>query len=857
MNVAGEGDDDVKSEDALKMVRDAIKNAGNNGYTITISCGKLTTGVTIPEWTAVMMLAGSYSTSAANYLQTIFRVQSPCNKDGKIKTASYVFDFAPDRTLKMVAESVAISTKAGKTHTDDRQILGEFLNYCPVISIDGTNMKKYNTNNLLQQLKRAYAERAVQNGFDDTTIYNDELLRLDGVALDDFKALKGIIGTSKASHNSNEIDINRQGFTDEEYEEKERIEKKPLKERTPEEQARLNELKEKNKNKKDAISILRGISIRMPLLIYGADVPLTEDIEIEQLADIVDDSSWEEFMPKGVTKEIFNKFVKYYDPEIFIAAGRKIRNIVKSADELLPLERVKKIAELFSCFKNPDKETVLTPWRVVNMHMSDCMGGYKFYDEENRFNIEEPKFVDIGKVTRETLANKEAKILEINSKTGLYPLYVAYSIFATKCNSYEKENLTAELQQELWEETINRNIFVICKTPMAKAITKRTLIGFKEAKVNAHYFDDLVNMMENKPKQFIDRINKASYWKKEGTGEMKFDAIVGNPPYSIIDGGGGSSSKPIYNFFVETAIKYDPSYISMIMPSRWFSGGKGLNDFRAMMLNDKRVRVLHDYIDARECFTNVNIEGGVCYFLWNKNEEGKCKLYNHVDGMIKLQERMLAETSDIDIVIRDEESIGILKKVKELNEIDFASIVFPRNTFKIGNDFEKYLTEEETNLRLMCRLNNTRQLRYISEELKFNRNEDIINNYKLFMSKADGAAGQLGNPIPAKIIGKAEYGYPKDICTETFLVVGTFKNEIEMKNVAKYLKTKFARFLIGIRKNKNMTADTYKFLPLQKFDSNTEINWEDKIEGIDKQLYAKYKLEKNEIDFIEKMIKEM
>lgn len=369
VNVAGEGDEDVKSDDALKLVRKAIKDAGKTGYTITLSCGKLTTGVTIPEWTAVMMLSGSFSTSATNYLQTIFRVQSPCNMDGKIKTSCYVFDFAPDRTLKMVSEAVTISTRAGKTNDSDRKILGEFLNYCPVIAVEGSKMENYNASKLLQELKRAYAERVVKNGFDDIRIYNDELLKLDDIDLEEFKKLQGIIGKSKASHKTNEIDINSQGFTNEEYEEFEKIKKKPQKERTEEELELLKQLKERSKNKKDAISILRGISIRIPLLIYGANVDITKDITVESLTNIIDDSSWKEFMPNGVTKEIFNKFSKYYDPEIFIAAGRKIRNLTKSADTLEPLERIRKISDIFSCFRNPDKETVLTPWRVVNMHL--------------------------------------------------------------------------------------------------------------------------------------------------------------------------------------------------------------------------------------------------------------------------------------------------------------------------------------------------------------------------------------------------------------------------------------------------------------------------------------------------------
>lgn len=199
VNVAGDGDDEEESKEALKLVKDSISAASKIGrYTITLSCGKLTTGVTVPEWTAVMMLSGSYSTSAANYLQTIFRVQSPANINGKIKENCYVFDFAPDRTLKMVADAVNLSAKAGNTSDDDRFIMGEFLNFCPVVSIDGTMMKQYNENNLLQQLKRAYAERAVRSGFDDTNLYNQiEFRKLTESDIQKFDSLKGIVNGKK------------------------------------------------------------------------------------------------------------------------------------------------------------------------------------------------------------------------------------------------------------------------------------------------------------------------------------------------------------------------------------------------------------------------------------------------------------------------------------------------------------------------------------------------------------------------------------------------------------------------------------------------------------------------------------
>lgn len=312
VNVAGS--DDEESAEALQSVRNAISSAEKNGtYTITLSCGKLTTGVTVKEWTAVFILAGSYSTSAANYLQTIFRVQSPCNKDGKIKEKAYVFDFAPDRTLKMVSQAVSISTKAGKTTTNDRVILGKFLNYCPVISISGSKMQEYKTDRLLQQLKKAYADKVLKNGFDDLKLYNDELMKLDELDIEKFNQLKGIIGKSKAAEKTNEVDVNKQGLTDEQYEKAEKLKNKKKRELTPEELEFLEELKKRKKERNNAISILRGISIRMPLLIYGADVPYDEEITLDKFIEKVDKSSWEEFMPDGVTKEIFKQFKKYFE----------------------------------------------------------------------------------------------------------------------------------------------------------------------------------------------------------------------------------------------------------------------------------------------------------------------------------------------------------------------------------------------------------------------------------------------------------------------------------------------------------------------------------------------------------------
>lgn len=849
VNVAGDGDEEEKSEDALKKVRSAIESAGDN-YTITLSCGKLTTGVTVPEWTAVFMLAGSFSTSAANYLQTIFRVQSPCNKNGKIKRCCYVFDFAPDRTLKMVAEAAALSTKAGKATDSDKRIMGEFLNYCPVIAVDGTVMKAYDTNRLLQQLKRAYAERAVKNGFDDTNLYNDELLKLDGVALEEFTELKGIVGTSKAAPKTNDIDINDQGFTNEEYEDLGRITKKPKAQRTPEEEARLEELKEKKKQKNDAISILRGVSIRMPLLIYGADIAFDEDFTIDKFLDdkIVDPASWDEFMPTGVTKNVFKRFIKYYDAEIFVAAGRRIRNTVKSADDLPPTERIQKIVSLFACFKNPDKETVLTPWRVVNMHMGDCLGGYDFYDVEHNELIEVPRYVDRGQVTAETLSNTNSQILEINSKTGLYPLYVTYSIFRSKCAAYAEKDLTFELQERLWNETVQKNIFVICKTPMAKSITRRTLVGYRDVPVNAHYFDDLVNMLENKPRQFSDRVLKPSYWKKGGTSPMKFDAVVGNPPYQMMDGGSGRgmSAVPLYHKFVEQAKMLKPEYISMITPSRWFAGGKGLDEFRQNMLKDQCLSKIIDYSNSADCFPKIDIAGGVNYFLWDKHHEGNCAITS-VRGNHRTE--MLRALDEFDILVRNNDSVVIIRRIVQSEDLKMDGIVYSRNVFGItSNEHGTDEAKSQSDLRLInSQKGNNLALSYISQN-KVIKNNEIVNKYKVIIGKVVPRNGEVGvDPkIGFRAITTVHILRPQTVFTESYLLLAVFDTLKEAENFAKYITCKLPRFLLHeTYSSMNITKSNFRFVPFLDYSRD----WNDD------DLYERYNFTQEEIQLIDSLMR--
>ena len=866
VNVAGDGDEDEESKDALVAVEEAIGKDPDATRTITLSCGRLTTGVSVKAWTAVFMLSGSYNTAASSYMQTIFRVQTPATINGRVKEQCYVFDFAPDRTLKVIAETAKISSKAGKTSGNDRKIMGEFLNFCPIISIEGSKMNQFDVPKMLEQLKKVYVERVVRNGFEDRSLYNDELMKLNDLELQEFDDLKKIIGQTKAMPKTNQVDINNQGLTDEQYEELESLEKKSKKKGkdkqplTEEEKQRLEELKKKKNNREAAISILRGISIRMPLLIYGTELSdENQEITIDNFASLIDPQSWEEFMPKGVTKQKFNSIKKYYDPEIFCAAGKRIRAMARAADKLSVEERIERITDIFSTFRNPDKETVLTPWRVVNMHLGDCLGGYNFFEKGYETTLSEPRFIDKGEVTSNVFA-EDSRILEINSKSGLYPLYMAYSIYRTRVKNSLFSVSSIEDEQHIWDKVVAENIFVICKTPMAKSITKRTLIGFRRAKVNTRYFEDLINQIKNKPEHFIKQVDKFVS-ERTGIKNMKFNAIVGNPPYQ--EEGENTRKAPIYHLFYDVAFKLAP-IVTLITPGRFlFKAGQTPMEWMEKMLSDTHFKVIRYFQKSNIIFPNVDIKGGVAIGLRDVNREfGAIKFFSEFPELVSILSKVSHHVSFVSGEFAEMVSSQGIYRFSEyaLTNIPRISQIQGKGTAaKItSNAFENLpeifvQSEQEcgnNGVRIMGRVKGSRQIRWINSQ--YLQTCEYLNYYNVFVPEANGT-GAIGEVLSTPVIGVPVIGH-----TDTFLSIGKFASAEEASACLKYVKSKFARCLLGtLKATQHNPKDAWTNVPMQDFTSNSDIDWSKSIPGIDMQLYAKYELSDEEISFIESMIKPM
>ncbi|WP_035344689.1 Eco57I restriction-modification methylase domain-containing protein [Haploplasma modicum] len=852
VNVAGDGDEEEKYEDAKLKVDKAIGPNPDLTRTITLSCGKLTTGVTIKPWTAALMLSGSSNTSASSYLQTIFRVQSPANINGRIKTNSYVFDFAPDRTLKMIAQASQLSIKAGnRDEFEKRDVMREFLNFCPVIGIQGSSVKEYDVNNLLVQLKQATIDSVVRNGFDDVGLYNDGmLLSLTNDDISLFNGLNSIIKASDRSKSIREIVLNKQGLDNEKHDEKElrKLNKKPKKELTPEEKEALALYRKQQKDRLNAIKLLRAISIRIPLLIYGADVPIDEEIDIEKFSSLVDDNSWVEFMPRGVTKDVFNDFKRFFDNEVFVEAGKRIRKITQLSDSLPVLERVDSISELFSTFKNPDRETVLTPWSVVNKHLGETIGGHLFFENDYYTKI----FIDTNTGPKLKIKNKElfkvmydrdSRVLDVNSKTGLYPLFVATSIYL----EYKHKGIMKDTSN-LWEKILSENIFIITKTEMAALITKRTLIGYKNSndiKINILTIPDINEEMnkgyKDDYKDLIKTIHNGFNLKEEN--KVKFNAVVGNPPYQT------DAKQQIYTDFYLLSREL-ANVVSLIFPTGW-QEPKNANNLAKMnneeIKRDKQIV----FVDNRfNVFPGISGAEWTNFILWVKNYD------NNLDGQQLLytdglnEEEVLFPINQEDIEKPKElvELSKLVNKIESKNMIDMVSSLMPyglRTDFL--NDPSKYnlppvsfLENNSTDIRIYGLYERRQTIAYIDTDYDVPRKTISFDKYKVFIGKAWGnwSKNYLGGAYSDIIVAR-----PSEICTENFLEVGPFDNIEMANNMAKYLMTRFARGLLYLNKySQDNSKQKFKAVPIQTFEESW---WSKSIKEIDNHLFEKYSVPSN------------
>jgi len=491
--------------------------------------------------------------------------------------------------------------------------------------------------------------------------------------------------------------------------------------------------------------------------------------------------------------------------------------------------------DILDCLSNLSSDEVFTPPKIVN-EMLDLLPSQiwsnpdaKFLDPSCKSGVFLREIAKRLLVTLTDIFPNETQRKEHIYKNMLYGIAITEitSMMARRTLYYTKD-ATNPLYSVVKMAEKDGNI-VFGKTVHEYKDAKCIYCGVKEG-----VFDDA--KLENHAYRFIHKEMEEEFR------EMKFDVIIGNPPYQV-SSNNQTSDAPLYHMFVEKAREMQPKYLCMIIPSRWFAGGKGLDEFRENMLNDRRIKELVDYPNASECFPGVEIKGGVCYFLWDKNHNGDCSITTITNGeKLPTMQRAL---NDNDVFVRFNEAISILNKVKSKSEITIETQISSQTPFGILSnfkDFQKVLFKNSIKL-----YGNKQKMEngigYISKE-QILKNIQWVPYFKVLISYAYGA----GEGYPHQIIGKPFVADKNSCCSQTYSVCGLYEDEVLAQNLVKYMQTKFFRFLVSLKKNtQHNPPDKFSFVP--KLDMT--------IEWTDKKLYERYELTNDEIAFIEKMIKEM
>lgn len=496
--------------------------------------------------------------------------------------------------------------------------------------------------------------------------------------------------------------------------------------------------------------------------------------------------------------------------------------------------------DVLSCIANLSNDEVFTPPEVANA-MLDLLPQELFKDPNTTF-------LDPGCKSGVFLREIAKRLLE-----GLEPIYPDLQertdhIFKHQLYGIAITELTSHLSRRslYCSKTANGNYSVVHFDTIDgnirfKNIQHRWQNGkcvFCGASQKEY---DRSDDLETHAYELIHTIHPEEIFK------MRFDVIIGNPPYQLSDGGGdGSSAQPIYQRFVQQAKKMNPRYISMIIPARWYSGGKGLDEFRSEMLHDERLSIIHDFPETSDCFPGINIRGGVCYFLWDKTHKGTCTIINHKQELINIMRRPLLEAG-AETFIRYNAAISILEKVSKLHEETMDTRVSSRLPFGIPSNFTDYVLKPDLKHSVILyrseRSKNADRKVYI-EPIHITKNFEWKEKIKVLVSKASPG----GDEYPHSIISAPVLADANSVCTETYLIVDFVNSEKEGENLISYMNTRFFRFMMSLIKNtQNISKGVFAFVPVQDWSTP----WTDDV------LYEKYGISDDEIAFIDSMIKPM
>ncbi len=494
--------------------------------------------------------------------------------------------------------------------------------------------------------------------------------------------------------------------------------------------------------------------------------------------------------------------------------------------------------DVLTCLANLSNDEVFTPPQVVN-RMLDMLPAELFRSKETKFLDPVSKSgVFLREIAKRLMFGLENQIPDVHERANHIFTHQLFGIAITELTALtsrrslycsKKANGPYSICSKFSDEEGNLRF---------RAIEHKFLdgkckyCGASESVFGKKFRKDL----ESHAYEFIHTDKPEKIF-----GNMKFDVIIGNPPYQLDDGGSKASASPIYQLFVNQAKKLNPRFLVMIIPSRWFTGGKGLDAFREDMLKDERIKVLKDYVNAKDCFPGLSISGGICYFLWSREHKGLCEFTSINAGV---EDQMLRKLDEFPIFVRYNKAINIIHKIKSIDKISLASILSSRNPFGIPTNARGKDKPFVSSYMLV-----SSQGEGYVEQNDILSNTGLADSYKVMITRVMCEhAGEPDKEGKFKVLATVRLLNPKEICTDSYITAGDYENLNEAQNLESYLKTKFVRFLVlQAAASINLSKGTYIFVPLLDFTK----------EWNDMALYERYKLTPDEIDFIEGMMHPM
>jgi len=918
-----EEENDFKAnESSFQKVKTAI---AENDKTITLSCGQLTTGVTVKEWTAVLMLTDIKTPSL--YMQAAFRAQNPFKefRNGELyfKKSAYLFDFAPTRVLEIYDQFAnGLNPKAVKgeiTEKDREENIKELLNFFPVISEDvNGEMIELDANKVLTFPNALAATEIVQARFMTNLLFNDSLKGVfnfpkevedildkmqveknkrvqrstNTLDLDDAKAVNNnktkeinqnteiILGEKIFKTNTERVVDNLLELNAEQIQADELVEKvsevaEPLiakykevykatqaetKEVTKQIEEKVKALAEEfnnaevkdsealkqklidtieldfvtnkvtqkedekvekvQKTKEDEIrDRLRSFTRTIPMFIMANDSK--EEITTDNFDLEIDDNDFLELT--SITKEEFHKLRDGFDYEedgerkTFHGVFNKYRFNASIAEFRLKKDQLANYftaeEDIFELIPNQKTNQIFTPKKVVQMMI-------------NQLEEHDPSL----------FTRTDSTFIDLYMKSGMYITEIVKKLFANTRKQYNSDH-------DCLKHILENQVYGLAPTPILQGITQSYIFGFDiENSISRNNFvqhDITPEAKEGKAKQKLQEL----FNLKEN---MKFDAVVGNPPYQ--ESTDTNFAKPVYHYFIDSAKNMSPKYVCMVHPARFlFNAGATPKEWNDKMLNDPHLSVVMHEPESQKLFSGVEIKGGICVTLWQKNNKGK-----GLEGLFIVQPELRSIVGKVGrggfntiVSPRGETKLTISLDPKYPKDLRVAPNYFVRfpEIFRRSQDSVhsiRVIGLEE---------GNKRTERFVETKLI---NDLKLNKWKVFMPKAIGS-GSFGEAMSELLISE-----PKTCCTYTFLQVGAFTSKEEADNCMRYLKTKLTRALLGTLKiTQNNSSDVWKNVPLQDFTEKSDIDWSKSISEIDKQLYKKYQLSNEEIKFIEDNVQPM